>query len=63
LFLGGLSYVLMKLIKRIKHNKLAAPVAALPPADDAVDDFMCMMRADGWSITTRGVTVIGRRIS
>jgi len=60
LIVGGIFYGTRQLVKRINRKKLTDPVAALLPADDTFDDFMCLMQSDGSTIvSSRGVVVTG----
>ena len=57
----GILYVLWRLLERASKPEFSFPAdtAASPPLDDTVDDFMCIMRSDGSTITSaNGVTVI-----
>ncbi|MEP1384358.1 MAG: hypothetical protein ABJK64_11290 [Paraglaciecola sp.] len=62
LVLCCIGYVARQLFKRI--NLKARHSAAAPHQDSSIisDDLMCIMKADGSTITTRGeITVIGSR--
>ena len=63
LLLGSILYGAKQLVKRISHNKIVTPVAALKPTVDPYDDFMCIMRADSSTLTSsRGVVITGRKL-
>jgi hypothetical protein len=62
LILGFIFHVARRLIKRANHNKLNFPAIPLADSDYLNDDFMCIMKADGSTITICSeMVVIGSR--
>ena len=62
LILGFIFDVARRLIKRTNHNKLSSPAIPLEDSNYLNDDFMCIMKADGSTITIcSGMVVISSK--